>query len=383
MKVALIFGTRPEAIKMAPLVLAMKARPGNGLIPRVYVTGQHREMLDQVLQQFAIEPDADLDLMKPGQKLVDLTASVMTGVDRILVDDAPDLVLVHGDTTTAMAATLAAFYRQIPVGHVEAGLRTWNLNSPFPEEMNRQVVDRIARYHFAPTATAVNNLIQEGIDRKGIVQTGNTVIDALLLTLERWGDSGRHQLINSAPQLERLLQHKNPFILVTSHRRENHKDGLKGICQSLLQLVRMYPRIEVVFPVHPNPEVRRVTDQYLQGESRIHLIQPLDYLPFSYLLSQSFLVMTDSGGIQEEAPALHKPVLVLRDTSERPEAVAVGAAKVVGTQTDRIVVEASRLLDNPADYQKMANAGSPYGDGQAAKTIIDWLENQHQGRRAA
>jgi UDP-N-acetylglucosamine 2-epimerase (hydrolysing) len=383
MKVALIFGTRPEAIKMAPLAHALQQRSSQGFAVRVYVTAQHRDMLDQVLRHFGITPDADLNTMQAGQQLADLTGRMLSGIDQLLAADPPDLVLVHGDTTTALAAALAAYYRRIPVGHVEAGLRTWNRYSPFPEEMNRQVVDKLSTYHFAPTTGAVANLEREGIDPAGIVQTGNTVIDALYLTLRRIGDHGRERLLARIPHLATALSGNRRMILVTSHRRENHGAGLEGICAALCEIVRRHPDVEVVFPVHPNPDVRKVTNAKLNGQPRIHLIQPLEYDLFCYLMNCSYVILTDSGGIQEEAPALHKPVLVLRDTSERPEAVAVGAARVVGTDPVVIVSEASQLLANRSAYRSMAEAGSPYGDGRAAERIVDWLQGRLPQRRAA
>jgi len=375
MKVALIFGTRPEAIKMAPIVHALQRRTGAGFVPRVYVSAQHRGMLDQVLTLFGITPDADLDVMQPGQRLPDLTGRMLTGLHDVLERDRPDLVLVHGDTTTALAGALAGYYRQIPVGHVEAGLRTGNPYSPFPEELNRRLVDQLACCHFAPTAQAVANLQREGIPAEGIVQTGNTVIDALFLTLRRQGDEGPARLIQRYPALAEALRGPRRLVLVTSHRRENHGPGLVGICQALRRLAGQFRDIDIVYPVHPNPAVQRTTAELLTGQEQIHLVEPLDYDLFCCLMSRSYLILTDSGGIQEEAPALRKPVLVLRDTSERPEAVAVGSARVVGTDPERIATEAARLLNDRAAYRRMAEAGSPYGDGKSAERIVDWLEN--------
>ncbi len=377
MNVALIFGTRPEAIKMAPIVHALQ-QADSGLEPRIYVSGQHRGMLDQVLDLFDLKPDADLDVMRPGQQLSDLTARMLTGLHDVLEDDRPDLVLVHGDTTTALAGALAAYYCRIPVGHVEAGLRTGNPYSPFPEEQNRRLVDQLARWHFAPTAQAAANLHREGHAPENIVQTGNTVIDALFLTLRRLGEAGPARLIRQYPQLAPGLRGRRRLVLVTSHRRENQGSGLASICQALSQLSQQFPDIDIVYPVHPSPAVRSGTAE-LAGRERIHLLAPLDYDLFCCLMKESYLILTDSGGIQEEAPALHKPVLVLRDTSERPEAVAIGAARVVGTDPAVIVREAGRLLSDQTAYRRMAEAGSPYGDGRAAERIVSWLSQAVPG----
>ncbi len=385
MKVATIFGTRPEAIKMAPVVHALRRRAaaGHDLQPVVCVSAQHREMLDQVLRFFDVTPDADLDMMRPNQRLVDLTTRMLGGLHDLLERERPDVVLVHGDTTTAFAAALAAFYRQIPVGHVEAGLRTRNRYSPFPEELNRQMVDALATYHFAPTALTANNLLGEGYAAAGIVQTGNTVIDALLLTLERLGADGPRRLLALCPGLTAVVSGKHRGILVTSHRRENHGPGLVGICEALVDLTRRFADVEVVYPVHPSPAVRTTAERLLAGRERVHLLAPLEYDLFCCLMSVSHLILTDSGGMQEEAPTLNKPVLVLRDTSERPEAVEAGAARVVGTQREAIVEAASRLLGDEAEYQKMAAAPNPYGDGRAAERIVDFLVAANPMRRAA
>jgi UDP-N-acetylglucosamine 2-epimerase (non-hydrolysing) len=385
MKVATIFGTRPEAIKMAPVVhvLRRRAEAGADLRPLVYVSAQHREMLDQVLTLFAITPDADLDLMQPNQGLPDLTARMLTGVSDLLERDRPDLVLVHGDTTTALVGALAAYYQQVPVGHVEAGLRTHNRYSPFPEEMNRHLVDALATYHFAPTGQAVANLRAEGIAPTGIVQTGNTVIDALLLTLERLGSDGARRLAAEYPRLKPALEGKGRILLATSHRRENLGPGLAGICDALAELARSFPDIEVVYPVHPNPQVRATAESRLAGQERVHLLAPLEYDLFCYLMSVSYLILTDSGGVQEEAPTLNKPVLVLRDTSERPEAVEAGATRVVGTRREAIVSEAVRLLSEPREYRRMASAGNPYGDGHAAERIVDFVTGHVRTRKVA
>jgi UDP-N-acetylglucosamine 2-epimerase (non-hydrolysing) len=356
---------------MAPVVHALRraAQQGAALRPLVYVSGQHRDMLDQVLGLFDLEPDADLDVMRPDQKLPDLTARMLTGLHGLFERDRPDLVLVHGDTTTALAGALAAYYQRIPVGHVEAGLRTGDRYSPFPEELNRKLVDGLASYHFAPTPRAVANLRAEGIAAAGIVQTGNTVIDALLLTLKRLGGDGERRLRQLCP----ALASDRRLVLVTSHRRENLGAGLAGICAAVLELARRFADVEVVYPVHPNPNVRATAERLLGGAERVHLLPPLDYDVFCHLMSVSHLILTDSGGVQEEAPALDKPVLVLRDTSERPEAVEAGAAKVVGTRAEAIVEAASRLLTDAAEYHRMAAAPSPYGDGRAAERIAEFI----------
>jgi UDP-N-acetylglucosamine 2-epimerase (non-hydrolysing) len=385
MKVACIFGTRPEAIKMAPVVdvLRRRAAAGDDVRPLVYVSAQHREMLDQVLGLFGIRPDADLDVMRPNQRLADLTGRMLTGLHDLLERDRADLVLVHGDTTTALAGALAAYYRQIPVGHVEAGLRTRNRYSPFPEEMNRHLVDVLAAYHFAPTPRAVANLRAEGIPAEGIVETGNTVIDALLLTLQRLGDDGARRLLADYPRLRPALRGERRLVLVTSHRRENLGPGLADICHGLGDLTRQFPDIEVVYPVHPNPRVRQTAESLLAGQDRIHLLAPLEYDLFCYLMSASYLILTDSGGVQEEAPTLKKPVLVLRDTSERPEAVEAGSARVVGTRRAALVAAAGRLLADPAEYRRMAAVKNPYGDGRAAERIVDFISNLARLKKVA
>jgi UDP-N-acetylglucosamine 2-epimerase len=380
MKVAVVFGTRPEAIKMAPVVHALRraAAAGASLQAAVYVTAQHRDMLDQVLNLFGIEPDADLDAMRPDQGLADLTARMLTQLDELFRRESPELVLVHGDTTTAFVAALAAYYQKIPVGHVEAGLRTRNRYSPFPEELNRQMVDSLATYHFAPTSQAVDNLLAEKIAPDGVVQTGNTVIDALLIALERIGTKAPAKLLGRYPSLSKVLNGQRRMLLVTSHRRENFGHGMTGIFEALVELTVRFPDTEVVYPVHPNPQVREATKRLLAGRERIHLLDPLDYDDFCYLMSRCHLILTDSGGIQEEAPTLNKPVLVLRDTSERPEAVAAGAARVVGTQRQTIVEAATTLLTNAREYQTMADAVNPYGDGHAADKIVDFLRTVGQ-----
>ena len=375
-KILTIFGTRPEAIKMAPLVSALDGYQDR-FDSRVCVTAQHRQMLDQVLELFAIKPAYDLDIMRPGQNLTGLTCSALQGIDRILTEFAPDLVLVHGDTSTTMAASLAAFYHRIDVGHVEAGLRTGNIYAPWPEEINRRVAGLVARYHFAPTAKAKDNLLAEGVADESVLVTGNTVIDALLSVVARLRQeeglrqqmAARFSFLNSSKRL----------ILVTGHRRENFGEGFERICQALRLVVETHPDVAVIYPVHLNPQVKEPVHRLLGGIDSVHLIAPLDYLPFVYLMDKAYLLITDSGGIQEEAPSLGKPVLVMRDTTERPEAVEAGTALMVGTDVDRIVREATRLLDDENAYQAMAQISNPYGDGQAAARIVSFLE-QHLNR---
>ncbi len=375
MRIAVIFGTRPEAIKMAPVVreLRTNSRAKAAIKTLVFVTAQHREMLDQVLRLFEIEPDVDLDVMRPGQDLAGLTARLIEGLDRMLLETAPDLVLVHGDTTTALAASLAAYYRKIPVGHVEAGLRTRNRYSPFPEEMNRHLVDTLAVHHFAPTAWTAGNLKREGIAAERIVVTGNTAIDALRLTLERSRQQGADAFRHRAAELAGIVERYSPIVLVTSHRRESFGIGLEGICEALIDLTKRFENLAIIYAVHPNPDVRATVATVLAGHERIYLTDPLDYDVFCRLMASSRLILTDSGGIQEEAPSLDKPVLVLRDTSERPEAVEAGAARVVGTRRKAITAAAVELLTDPEVYAKMAGAINPYGDGYAAQRIVAQL----------
>jgi UDP-N-acetylglucosamine 2-epimerase (non-hydrolysing) len=360
---------------MAPVVreLRTNSRAKAALQTLVFVTAQHREMVDQVLTHFEIEPDADLDVMQPRQDLAGLTARLIEGLDRLLSETAPDLVLVHGDTTTALAASLAAYYRKIPVGHVEAGLRTRNRYSPFPEEMNRHLVDTLAVHHFAPTTWAADNLKREGVAAERIVVTGNTAIDALRLTLERSRQQGADAFHQRAAELARIVERHSPIVLVTSHRRESFGIGLVGICEALIDLTTRFRNLAIIYPVHPNPDVRATVATVLAGHERIYLTDPLDYDVFCHLMASSRLILTDSGGIQEEAPSLDKPVLVLRDTSERPEAVEAGAARVVGTQRKAITAAAVELLTDPEVYAKMAGAINPYGDGYAAQRIVAHL----------
>ena len=370
MRVAVIFGTRPEAIKMAPVVRALSARPEIDLI--TCVTGQHRDMLDQVLEVFGITPDIDLDIMRPGQSLFDVTADVLRGLEKVLETHKPDRVLVHGDTTTAMAAAMAAFYCRIPVGHVEAGLRSGDLYRPWPEEMNRKVIDVMADQLFAPTEGARQALLREGIDDKGITVTGNTVIDALLDIVKLVRDpSGPGKALSSQFS---FLDRNRRLLLVTGHRRESFGEGFEQLCQALLELSSR-PDIEIIYPVHLNQNVREPVNRLLSGCDNIHLVEPLDYLPFVYLMDRCHLVITDSGGIQEEAPTLGKPVLVTRDVTERPEAVAAGTAVLVGTSTQKIVKTATRLLDSELEYERMSRAHNPYGDGKASERIVETILN--------
>lgn len=368
-KILTVFGTRPEAIKMAPLVRALVEAPE--FEAKVCVTAQHRQMLDQVLDLFEIEPEFDLNLMRDGQTLGDLTSNILQSIGRIYDDWQPDIVLVHGDTTTTLAASLAAFYRYIPVGHVEAGLRTGNVWSPWPEELNRRVTDAVSSWLFAPTEDAKHNLLSEGAPGAQVVLTGNTVIDALLHVKERLDRGGA--LTESVAARYAFLEPSRRLILVTGHRRESFGEPFRHFCEALRQIALKYEDVQVVYPVHLNPNVRAPVNAVLSDVPNVHLIEPQDYLPFVYLMSRAYLIVTDSGGIQEEAPALGKPVLVTRETTERPEAVRAGTARLVGTQTDRILWEAARLLDDRAEYMAMARANNPYGDGHASERIVDAL----------
>ena len=375
----LVFGTRPEAIKMAPLVKLFQSH-NDDFKAIVCVTGQHREMLDQVLDIFGIKPDFDLNIMKQGQDLYDVTSKVLMGMRDILKKCTPDIVLVHGDTTTSMAASLAAFYQQIPVGHVEAGLRTHNIYSPWPEEINRQITGRIATFHFAPTELSRRNLLGEGISEDMIHVTGNTVIDALYWVVERirtdsaLEHSLKEELKASGYNLDRLTGDKK-LVLITGHRRENFGDGFINICKALKSLVETYPDVDFVYPMHLNPNVRKPINEVFghTDYENMFFIEPLEYLAFVYLMEKSFIVLTDSGGIQEEAPGLGKPVLVMRDTTERPEAVEAGTVKLVGTDYYKIVSEVSRLINDYEYYSTMSEAVNPYGDGKACKRIIQSL----------
>ena len=361
-KVMTVFGTRPEAIKMAPIVLELQKHPDT-ILPVVAVTAQHREMLDQVLNLFQIKPDHDLNIMAAGQTLFDITTRAMMGLDKVLTEEKPDIVLVHGDTTTTFAGALAAYYHQTAVGHVEAGLRTHNKYSPFPEEMNRRLTGCIADLNFAPTSTSEANLLAENVPPESIFVTGNTVIDALHHTVRDDFDFQEESLKDVDFQNKRI-------ILVTTHRRENLGEPMRHVYKALKQLTEEFDDVEVVFPVHKNPKVREVVNEELGGLAKVHLIDPLDYEPFANLMHKAHLILTDSGVVQEEAPALGKPVLVLRDTTERPEAVDAGTVKLIGTDRERVYEEAKKLLTDEAEYSRMAESVNPYGDGKAAARII-------------
>lgn len=379
--VMLVFGTRPEAIKMAPLVKAFQAA-SNSFRTLVCVTGQHREMLDQVLHIFDIQPDYDLNIMKQGQDLYDVTSRVLLGLREVLKEARPDVVLVHGDTTTSTAAALAAFYAQIPVGHVEAGLRTHNIYSPWPEEMNRQLTGRMATWHFAPTPLSRQNLLAENVAEAQITVTGNTVIDALYWVVDKIKhDASLSQQLDAELQragydVQRLAGGRK-LVLITGHRRENFGDGFIHMCTAIKDLTQRYPQVDFVYPMHLNPNVRKpiheVFGQDLSGLGNMFFIEPLEYLSFVHLMEKSHIVLTDSGGIQEEAPGLGKPVLVMRDTTERPEALTAGTVKLVGTDYDKIVSAVSTLLDDEAAYAAMSHAVNPYGDGKACGRIVDTL----------
>ena len=388
-KVMLVFGTRPEAIKMAPLVKEFQKYPET-FETIVCVTGQHRQMLDQVLQIFNITPDYDLNIMKQGQDLYDVTARVLTGMRDVLKEVQPDVVLVHGDTTTSTAAALAAFYQQIPVGHVEAGLRTHNIYSPWPEEMNRQITGRIATYNFAPTPLSKQNLIREAVAEESITVTGNTVIDALYWVVDKIKNDAKLNfelegiLKKAGYDINRLSSHSErseespkKLVLITGHRRENFGDGFINMCTAIKDLTEKYPDVDFVYPMHLNPNVRKpiheVFGEDLSNLGNMFFIEPLEYLSFVYLMEKSTIVLTDSGGIQEEAPGLGKPVLVMRDTTERPEALDAGTVKLVGTDYNKIVSEVSALIDDDATYEKMSKAVNPYGDGKACSRIISTL----------
>ncbi len=367
MKILVVFGTRPEAIKMAPLVHRLKQAPG--IETRVCVTAQHRQMLDQVLRLFGITPDYDLNTMKANQTLAGLASGILEGLDPVLVECAPDLVLVHGDTLTTFAATLGAFYRHIPVGHVEAGLRTGNLQSPWPEEANRVLTGRLASLHFSPTAKARSNLLAEGVDAVRVWVTGNTVIDALFWVKSRLdGDPSIGQAFDREFD---FLSPDRRMVLITGHRRESFGVGFERICNAIRQMSTEYPSVDWVYPVHLNPNVREPVTRILGGIPNVHLIDPLDYMPFVYMMDRSTLILTDSGGVQEEAPSLGKPVLVMRDTTERPEAVEAGTVRLVGSSSGCIIDGLRELLDNHDSYLAMTRAHNPYGDGKACDRIVE------------
>lgn len=368
-KVLIVFGTRPEAIKMAPLVKQFYNYK-DVFTTKVCVTAQHREMLDQVLQFFDITPNYDLDLMKPGQNLYSLTSDIITGMKSVLETYSPDYVFVHGDTTTTLGVSLASFYYGTSVCHVEAGLRTYNKKAPYPEEMNRQLTSRIADFHFAPTKTAREHLLSEKIPVESIVVTGNTVIDALMDSIKIVNKSN----LDEIKKLEKLIDHNKDLILITGHRRENFGQGFLDICEALDQISH-HARVQVIYPVHLNPNVQKPVYSILKGNPNIHLIDPLPYEAFIWLMDKAKIVITDSGGIQEEAPSLGKPVLVMRETTERPEAIEAGTVKLVGTDKNKIVRETLTLLSNPEEYNRMSRLHNPYGDGHATKRIVEYLKN--------
>lgn len=379
--ILLVFGTRPEAIKMAPLVKEFQKNTKD-FKTLVCVTGQHREMLDQVLHIFSIKPDYDLNIMKQGQDLYDVTSRVLLGMRDVLKKVQPDVVLVHGDTTTSTAAALAAFYQQIPVGHVEAGLRTHNIYSPWPEEMNRQITGRIATYHFAPTSLSKQNLLAENIKEEAVTVTGNTVIDALYMVVDKIKndkelDAELEDTLKTSGYDIKHLKNGKKLVLITGHRRENFGDGFMSMCRAIQTLTKKYPDVDFVYPMHLNPNVRKpiheIWGEDLSNLCNMFFIEPLEYLSFVYLMEKSSIVLTDSGGIQEEAPGLGKPVLVMRDTTERPEALKAGTVKLVGTDYDKIVTEVSSLLDNQMYYDEMSKAVNPYGDGKACERIVGLL----------
>lgn len=380
-KILLVFGTRPEAIKMAPLVKELQKK--NNIETIVCVTGQHRQMLDQVLQLFEIAPDYDLNIMQQGQDLYDVTSRVLVGMRDVLKESKPDIVLVHGDTTTSTAAALAAFYQQIPVGHIEAGLRTHNIYSPWPEEMNRQITGRIASYNFAPTPLSKANLLKEAVEEKSIIVTGNTVIDALYWVVDKIKEDQAlskelKKMLALAGYDESRLEQNKRMVLITGHRRENFGEGFINMCFAIKELANKYPNVDFVYPMHLNPNVRKpihqVFGENLENLCNIFFIEPLEYLSFVYLMEKSSIVLTDSGGIQEEAPGLGKPVLVMRDTTERPEALEAGTVKLVGTDYNKIIDGVSRLLDDSAYYEQMSRAVNPYGDGKACLRIVETLK---------
>ena len=372
MKVLTVFGTGPEAIKMAPL--AIKLAQQEGIDARVCVTAQHREMLDQVLGLFEIKPDYDLNIMKPGQDLTDVTTNILQGIKPILAEFKPDVVLVHGDTATTFATSLASYYQQIPVGHVEAGLRTGNIYSPWPEEANRKLTGAITTFHFAPTETSQQNLLNEAVAQENITVTGNTVIDALLdVSAKLKNDTA---LNSEMEERFSFLNKDKKLILVTGHRRESFGGGFERICKALAYTAEQHPSCQIVYPVHLNPNVQEPVNRLLKGVPNITLIEPQDYLPFVYLMNQAHIILTDSGGIQEEAPSLGKPVLVMRDTTERPEAVSAGTVKLVGTDVDKITTSLNRLLTDEKAYEEMSFAHNPYGDGKACERIIEVLREK-------
>lgn len=371
-KVLTVFGTRPEAIKMAPLVTQFIA--DDRFSPKVCVTGQHREMLDQVLELFEITPDYDLNIMKSGQTLPEITSKILVELTPIIKSFQPELILVHGDTATTFAASLAAYYEQVPVAHVEAGLRTGDIYSPWPEEANRKLTGALARLHFAPTNSSKQNLLNEGYPEENIIVTGNTVIDALF-HIQKVLESNE-PLKSSLKEQFSFLDHNKKVILVTGHRRESFGEGFENICKALASIARDYPDAQIVYPVHLNPNVQEPVNRILKNIDNIYLIEPQQYLPFTYLMGKAHIILTDSGGIQEEAPSLGKPVLVMRNTTERPEAIDAGTVKLIGTDQDRIVKEIKLLMDDNSEYKKMSQAHNPYGDGMAVKRIVDVISKK-------
>ena len=376
-KILLVFGTRPEAIKMAPLVLDFQKYSQN-IEVKICVTAQHREMLDQVLKIFDITPDYDLNIMKPGQDLYDVTSNILLGMKEVLTLYKPDVVFVHGDTTTTIATAMSAFYQKIPVAHVEAGLRTGDIYSPWPEEANRKLTSQITQYHFAPTQTSKENLLKEGIHKNNIYVTGNTVIDALLWVLAKIENTKeiKEALIKTINKEFTAFGDNKRFVLITGHRRENFGQGFLDMCSAIKTLAQAHTDVNFVYPVHLNPNVQKPVLELLSGIENVYLISPLEYEPFVYLMSKSYLILTDSGGIQEEAPSLGKPVLVMRDTTERPEAIDAGTVKLVGTHPENIINEVTKLLKDKVSYEEMSKAHNPYGDGKACEKIINIIKDQ-------
>ncbi len=375
-KVMLVFGTRPEAIKMAPLVKSFENDSDFETI--VCVTAQHREMLDQVLDLFEIKPDYDLNIMKPGQNLYEVTSNILLGLKDVLEEAKPDVVLVHGDTTTTLATSLASFYQKIPVGHVEAGLRTGNTYSPWPEEGNRQVTGRLTSFHFAPTQESKSNLLKENVDLENVIVTGNTVIDALVSVVKRFETDKdlEGKIQNIIAQKGYIVDKNKKLILVTGHRRENFGQGFLNICEALKTVAKKYPQADIVYPVHLNPNVQKPVKEILSDVKNVFLIPPLDYEPFVYLMNHAYFILTDSGGIQEEAPSLGKPVLVMRDTTERPEALKAGTVKLVGTDMTQIIDECTKLFEDEESYLTMSKSHNPYGDGKACERIVSFLKGK-------
>lgn len=370
LKTLCVFGTRPEAIKMAPVAIALGNDPS--VDAKICVTGQHREMLDQVLNLFDLVPDFDLNIMKPSQDLTDVTVRILEGLRGVFAEFVPDVVLVHGDTATTFAASLAAYYHRIPVAHVEAGLRTGDIYSPWPEEGNRKLTGALANLHFAPTQTSQANLLREGVPEQNVLVTGNTVIDALMMVIDRLKTD--EQLREGAAKPSSFISPERRIVLVTGHRRESFGDGFERICKALAHIANTHKDVDIIYPMHMNPNVREPVNRVLKDIKNVHLIEPLDYLPFVYLMEKSYLILTDSGGIQEEAPSLGKPVLVMRDTTERPEALEAGTVKLVGTDVETMIAEVDELLNSQSAYDKMSFAHNPYGDGKASHRIVETLK---------